>query len=200
MTWNDISFKQYLDILDLYNDKDMSDADRTVEICKILYEINILTLPLTDYGKYINGLNFLNQKPPKLPLLDEYTVNGTTYVVTNDVANLTVAQYMDCDALIKKSKDIENYPQIMACFMVPKGKKYGEGYLSKAVAEDMEDLPVTAVLALAAFFLNYYRRFIKISLIYLRRKLRKLPKTERKKVMEEMNQMRQIADGLSSLL
>ena len=199
MNWTDVSWNQYLEILEIFEDKDLGESDRVIELCKVLYGINILQLPMTEYNKYIGGLKFLNTQPPKLPLMEEYTVNDTVYTVTTDVANLTVAQYFDVDAYIKQSKDVDNYVKIMSVFFIPKGKKYNEGYKTADVIEDMGELPVPVVLSLSAFFLKFWRTYIKISQRFLWLKTRKMPKPMRKKLREELKKMEQTMDSVYSV-
>lgn len=200
MNWNDISLRQYLDITDVYEDTTLDDADKLVKLCWIVYDIDILQVPITEYHKYVEGLNFIGKKIPKSPLVDEYTVNGHTYVMTDDVSKMNVAQYMDIDLIIKKDTSISNYPELLSAFMIPKGHKYGEGYQREKIIGDMEDLPITHVVAIAAFFLRCWKRYIRLSLIFLYLRMRKLPKAERKKIRQEMKTMEKITLSLCSRL
>lgn len=196
LTWDNVSFRQYLDILEIWNDPEIDEADRAVEVCDILFGVNILTMPMAEASKYINALKILNVKIPDNQPLDSITVNGIQYEVTTDVANLTVAQFFDFDAAIRNGgKELENYPQIMACFIKPVGTVYGEGYDTQRVAEDVLDMPVTVVSSMAAFFLGWYRRYIKISLLFLRLKTMKMPKTARKRMKEEIKRMEAALNG-----
>lgn len=197
--WNNVSWNQYLEILEIFEDKDLGESDRVIELCKVLYGVNILRLPMTEYNRYISGLKFLNTQPPKLPLMGEYTVNGTVYTVTTDVANLTVAQYFDVDAYIKQSKDVDNYAKILSVFFIPFGKRYNEGYKTADVIEDMGELPVPVVLSLSAFFLKFWQTFIKISQRFLWLKTRKMPKETRKKLREELKKMKATMDSVYSV-
>lgn len=196
--WNDISWNQYLEIMDVFEDNDLSEPDRIVELCKIVYEVNILQLPLTDYNRYITGLGFLNTQPPKMPLMKEYTVNGTTYTVTTDISDFTVAQYFDVDTYIKQGQTPDNYPKIMSVFFIPKGKKYNEGYRTADVIEDMGDLPVPVVLSLSGFFLNFWKQYIKVSLLYLKHKARRMKKRDRMKFLEEVKTMENLTSWVFS--
>ena len=59
-----------------------------------------------------------------------------------------------------KSKDIENYPQIMACFMVPKGKKYGEYDIDDVVKELNEYFSIVDAETIMFFFAESYQKLI----------------------------------------
>lgn len=196
LTWDNVSFRQYLDIVDIWNDCEIDEADRAVEVCDILFGVNILTMPMSEASKYINALKILNVKVPDNQPLDTITVNGIHYEVTTDVANFTVAQYFDFDAAIKDGgKELENYPRIMACFLKPKGKQYGEGYDTERVPEDVLDMPVTVVNSMAAFFLNWYKRYIRVSLRFLYLRTMKMPKTARKQMRKELRKMEAALNG-----
>ena len=199
LSWDNVSFRQYLDILEIWKDPEIGEADRAAEVCDILFGVNILKMPIAEASKYTKALKILTVKVPDNQPLDSITVNGIQYEVTTDVANLTVAQFYDFDAAIRNGgKELENYPQIMACFIKPVGTVYGEGYNTQRVAEDVLDMPVTVVSSMAAFFLGWYKRYIKISLLFLRLKMMRMPKTARKRMKEEIKQMETTMNGAFS--
>lgn len=199
LTWDNVSFRQYLDILEIWKDPEIGEADRAAEICDILFGVNILKMPIAAASKYTKALKILTVKVPDNQPLNSITVNGIHYEVITDVVSLTVAQFYDFDAAIRNGgKELDNYPNIMACFIKPVGTVYGEGYDTQRVAEDVLDMPVTVVNSMAAFFLNWYKRYIKISLLFLRLRTMKMPKTVRKQMRKEIRQMETTLNGAFS--
>ena len=198
MTWNDVKFSQYLDILDVFNDTELDEADRTVKLCEILFGVNILNLPVKKYGRYISQLSFTSTKMPKVIVLDHYEINGRRYKIIKDVDDITVAMYFDFTKKKEMGTDIHNYPEIMSCFFVPEGKAYGEGYDLETVKDDIMDMPVTVVNDIANFWSRAFKRFIRLSLASLRLKARKLPKTERKELKAQIKAMERAMDGVYS--
>lgn len=199
ITWNDVTFDQYVDILDVYDDTELDDADRAIKLCGILFGVDIRNMPLSEYGRYVAQLSFLDRKMPKAAVLDHYEINGTRYRLIRDVGDITVAMYFDFNKKKALGSDIRNYPEIMACFFVPEGKEYGEGYDLEAVKDDIRDMPVPVVNEIANFWVSAFKRLIRLSLAFLRLKTMKLPKEERKAVRKKIEEMEIAARGAYSL-
>lgn len=199
MNWYNVTFDQYLEVLDIFNDAELDEADRAVKLCDVLFDVDILKLPMSDYGKYISQLSFLNKKMPKAPVLDHYEVNGRKYRLIRDVGDITVAMYFDYKKKCENGSDIRNYADLMSCFFIPEGKEYGEGYPMSQVRDDIGDIPVPVVSEIAGFWRRTFKRYIKVSLLYFRMNLRKMPKAKRKEMKRELRKLQKTTAGVSSL-
>lgn len=152
MNWNDISFKQYIDIDTIVKDTELTEEERCFALVQAVYGINLLNQPLTEYKKYVNSLTFLKEKMPEMTLNDTYEVNGTVYEFHRDVKDLTVGAFMDYQNYSKGEKNLDTYANILTIFLIPKGCKYNDGYDIVKARRDMLDLPAPVALSMAAFF------------------------------------------------
>ena len=76
MNWTDISIKQYNEIKDLYLDTELSDEDRLILQINILFNVDALKLKTNELHKYINDMEFLGSKIPKMKLKKEYKLGS----------------------------------------------------------------------------------------------------------------------------
>ena len=115
---------------------------------------DVLNLSLTKYNEYVQKTAFLLEKPKldgRIP--NRLNINGMECEITKNVNKLTAAQYIDYQTLTAM-KDQEKYlANILACFIVPKGKKYGDGYeTDDIVAWIGENLSIVDGLNICFFF------------------------------------------------
>ena len=117
---------------------------------------------------------------------------------TKDFRHIITAQYIDYLSFVKDAE--RNVPQILSCFLVPKGCKYNEGYDIVEVQQAIRDcMSVADALALAAFFLRRYVDSIKVSLTFSRRLLRRLKGKEKERLEERLEALKGLTrsgDGL----
>ena len=192
MTWLEISFKQYVDIDTIVKDTELSDEERALALCQAVYGINLLAQPLTEYRKYINSLSFLKDAMPDMTLNDTYEINGTVYEFHRNIKDLTVGQFMDYQNYSKGEKNLDTYANILTIFLIPKGCKYNEGYDLVKARRDMLDLPAPVALSMAAFFLTYWKNYVKVFLKFSMWKVlttKELPKAKKKEMLAQMREM-----------
>lgn len=196
MNWGEITLSQYTDILDIYKDDTLDESDKIIEVCKVLFDVDLLKQPLTEYGKYISQLDFLKTKMPKVYLPDTYEINGTKYRFTKDVGDITVAQYYDFMAISKDGNEVGNYHNLMSCFLIPEGKTYGEGYNIQSVKDDILDLPMPIADAFSDFWQRASKRLMKVFLSYLQLQALKMPRKKRKMIMPKIREIRRMTTGV----
>lgn len=171
---------------------------------------DVLNLSLTKYNEYVQKTAFLLEKPKldgKIP--HKLNINGIECVITKDVNKLTAAQYIDYQTLTAM-KDQEKYlANILACFIVPKGKKYSDGYDTDEIVQWIgENLSILDGLNICFFFRKKYMNSIRLTVTYLeltmKRMSRKAKTPEVKEKMKELNKelttlrrlLQQSGDGL----
>jgi hypothetical protein len=154
-------------------------------------EDDVLALPLDKFKAYIAEMGWMNTPPePSMPR-EDYEINGKPYKLTMNFHKLTTAQYIDFQSYAKS----EDYSQMLSVFLIPKGKKYGEGYDVFEAQQDMKTMPVQEVLGLMGFFIILYRSWSRALLKYSSRILRKAAKREKNpEMMEAIQKMEELAD------
>ena len=154
-------------------------------------EDDVLAMPLDEFKERMKELAWMNVPPEIEQPKEEYTINGKQYVLTMNFHKLTTAQYIDFQSYTKS----EDYSQMLSVFLIPKGKKYGEGYDVFEVQQDLKQMPVGEVLGLMGFFIVLSRSWSAALLKYSSRMLRKAAKREKsKELMETVKKTEELAD------
>lgn len=204
-SYKDLSLKKYLELRNI-DIVDNEPLDIQAEMIAILSDSDVesvLNMPLSEYQKMATQLVFLNETPePMKKIPNEMTVNGKKYRVLKDAREMTAGAYIDYQNYIKDSDNIEhNLPLILSCFVIPKGKKYGEDYDIDDVIHDMEALPIETVMGLSAFFLSRSQTLINSTLTYLDWKVKRMEKKEKKtEIREKMMEARRKIHSLRDLV
>lgn len=161
MTWKDITLQQYEDILQILQDES-DDFIRTSRVVKVVFDINLEEIPITEINGYFKEISDLLNKPiQKNKPKKKYKIGNNTYVL-NKFEDMNLAQFMDYHEL---SKDVDNnINKICAIFLIPEGKKYNTDYSLEDVEQDMWNLPIEDVTGIAFFQVGQLKKLLKNSL------------------------------------
>lgn len=145
----------------------------------------IMSYPLTKYHKLVEKFyndyftDFSHAEPA---IKDKYTAGDMVLVPMLDFTQITVAQMMDFSVL--STDPIENIEKLLAIFLIPKGKKYNDGYDLMGVQKAILKMDFNEVSPLLAFFLRWFngcRNHIQIScLAEVRKQTKKIQKLEKR--------------------
>ena len=195
--YRDLPLGVYRDIIAANDIPD--EVDRQVAVIALLTgrsQRDILNLPIADYTTLAGKAAFLTSPPDKLPrVVDAYRVGGFTLVPSKDLRKVTAAQYIDFQSLAPKGDAA--LPEILSCFLIPAGCKYGDGYDVAEVHAAVLEMSVADVLALSAFFLKRYAGLIRATRISLER-MRKRERNPKRRAMLEAR-MRELTAVTASL-
>lgn len=148
MNWKDLKLKTFKQLEQAIKVEEQEPILKNALVVQALFGINTDNLTISELGKYIKELEFLNQPCPKVLTKTKYTINGNNYNVKLDLSKLTVTQYMDYQELVKT----QDYAKILTVFMIPEGHNYNDGYDIKKVEKDINDMSIIDVLAIYNFF------------------------------------------------
>ena len=191
--WKKITIEIYDKLKALKTDVNTEEEiiEVNVQMLSILCDVDendILNLGLDEFQELIYKSEFLKDIP-KVNLNDEYNINGVVYCVHRNLRTLTTAQYIDFQTLYKdKEVKLKN---LLACFLIPKGKKYGEDYDVLEVADEIyKHMSIVDANSVMFFFTLQYQVLIKVmltsSIKYLKRMMKK-EKNEMKRALIERN-------------
>lgn len=139
----------------------------------------IENLPLSKFLQLGNAIKFLNEKPKRNVHKNEYILNGSAYVLTEDISKLTTAQFLDFQNYQKESPI--DYCKILSCFLTPKGHSYNDGYDINKVFNDMGCMSVPDFIGLF-FFLQIQSASLYLILVdSLKREMKKMKISKEKK-------------------
>ena len=191
---------KWLEILELSKDENVDELEqqvKTIAILTGLTEDEVLDLPIMEYKSLASKTKFLEKEyEGKLQIAKSYGLNGMELIPVKDFNKITTAQYVDYQTF---SKEGDIYlVQTLSTLLVPKGKKYNDGYDMDAVQQAIRDnLSVADVLSLYAFFLTKWVKSIKDSQTYLDKEIKKIPNKEmREKLMKQMQEIRSKINGV----
>lgn len=190
-SWNKMSVSDYCKIQEIAQDKEMEAFDVEVAFISILCGVDeeeILNLPVPEFQRLRGQAQFVANFPEiKAKAPKKIVINGKECTVTTDFKKITTAQYIDFQTYFKLD-DLNHYlPNILACFIIPKGCQYAEGYeISEFVEEIRNNMGIIDALQMVSFFQMAFLILMNNMLLYSEKMMRKAKKTMPKEKIEEM--------------
>lgn len=181
MTWNDITYRQLLDIREAANIED--ENERVFAIMEAVFGEDVLNLPLKDFNEKCKEIEFLQKEIPNDLHVKDIKVNGREYYFDGLLGNITTAQYIDFQNYQKNNDEYKTF----SVFIIPKGHKYNDGYDMDQVFNDILDIPAPVLFSASFFFSRQFGLFIRIFRRYSIKQMKKtgLPK----EVMENLEKV-----------
>lgn len=187
--------------------EDMEEVDRQVSIIAILNymtEDEVLRLPLKEYSALAQQTEFLSKSPEvnkRLP--NKIRINGKEYEVVKDVKYMSAGQYIDYQQYLAGGDINHMLPYILSCFIIPKGKKYGEYDIDTVIEELRNNMSVEEALNISGFFMKRFRTSIEGMLLYLRWKLkwtkwRTKDETAKQKIQTAMTALQSLQNSIKN--
>ncbi len=184
-SYKELPIGKYRKIMDLCRDESLSHFNMQMAVFSVLSDMSedvLLDMPITEFQKIALAATFLEKD---IPEQDGHKVAA--------VSKLTAAQYVDFQMFCKEDGNIA---QLLSCFLIPKGCKYGRGYDIAQVHEALEaELSIYEASVLTAFFLKKCQRSINGILTSSIRDTRTLPKAVRKEVKAKVMEMKVLLSG-----
>ena len=185
--WSDITISDYRKIIDI-NERELdSDLEKSVGYLSVLmskpedelWGLNILELKeLLENTKWLFESEFTFNKHP----FKHLTINGEKYDICVDIMKFSVAQYADFQIYWDKRTDPDYMAKLMTIFVIPKGKKYNEGYDVLELADILEEnISITDFNSICFFFLLDLLNLTKAMALYsvwLTKRKKKDPKLQ----------------------
>ena len=193
-----ITIEKHKQIQKLLKDNNVEDMQAVqAELLAIYADTDVdsvMSYPLTKYHKLVEKFyndyftDFSHAEPA---IKDKYTAGDMVLIPMLDFTQITVAQMMDFSVL--STDPIENIEKLLAIFLIPKGKKYNDGYDLLEVQKAILKMDFNEVSPLLAFFLKWFqgcRQAIQISCLEeVRKQTKKIQKLE-KRIQKKKRKMR----------
>ena len=196
--YKELTINKYLELQEMLSEE-WDELELQVHLIAVLAGMTddeVLALSLEDYQDMVRKTSFLLEKPQtKNQVPNQITINKKKYTICKKIPELSVAQYIDYQNWMNANKNDKYIANILACFVVPDGHKYGDGYNLEEVVKDFGDyLSIQDAINIAFFFFRKYHRLINDMLIYLDWKLKRMKRkakdeTMRTKIAETETQM-----------
>lgn len=177
--------------------------DLNIKLLSILCDVEedeLMNLPLTEFTILVGKTEFLKEMP-KYTVEQYYEIGkGRVFEVQMNLRAMTTAQFIDFQTFVKdKDKNLKN---LLACFMLPKGKKYGEDYDIIEVAEYLyKNMSIATARSVMFFFTLQYQALQKVMLNYSIREVKKqMKKTKNKEAKKNLEMAIQQMTQLKTLI
>ena len=140
MTWNDINIKTFKKINEIIKDDTLTDVEKEISLISIIFNLDeddLYDMDLKTLKTYSDKIAFIEEFNPdygKCPKIER--IGDIEISVDYNLSHFTVAQYIDFMANIQsKEADIA---RLLACILIPKGKKYNTDYDLEAFINQIE--------------------------------------------------------------
>jgi hypothetical protein len=173
-SWDEVTLEMF-DVITSNEENPYEKIQDILEILTGLPKSEIKELPATvlESAEINKKLSFMTKEPRKRMPVEKLTLNGKRYEMSLYPAKWTAAQYLDYNAVLGGGPQ-KKMARLIACFCVPEGKKYGEGYdFDKLVDEIYEHMPVTVAMGYASFFQLQLTSYAKALSAYTEKKKKK---------------------------
>ena len=188
--WNEISVNTFkkLQEVQINQTDELELLDANVRILALLCDVDedvIGDLTKSEFQRLLNQTAFLKEMP-KAKINDKYVVNGNKYNVHLKLQEMSISQYIDFQTFCKEKE--KNIAEIIACFLIPKGKKYGDGYNIGDVVNDIgEYMSIVDAYSIMFFFTLLFQSLTKAMLTYSIRQMKKAKKKLSKEEQEKID-------------
>lgn len=191
--WKQVTLQQFVAMIEIQS----HETDPTAamqKIVELLYRIDPMMMPYTDYLTIVRALNGFFDKPVgamRVTKNGEYILNGTTYVLSINPAAFSTAQYIDFTNYAKNGKI--GYVDMLSAVLIPAGHIYNDGYDMDKAKADIGSMPVDSALGIVNFFSRWSKASIATILRFLtsKRMLKKVDKAKRMEIKKEINRLSQ---------
>lgn len=204
-SWDDITIADIVFMNEVKELQLATEDEKNMMIAARLAGIDykdFLQLGLSEVRRYMDNTDFLFNKPEPKKARKKYVLNNRKYRFIKDASEMTVAQYIDFQAIQADGFD-KRPAEMLAIFVVPEGHEYNDGYDKEQQIEDLMSMSITDALGVCNFFtkrfstsINYILTALKIRMWWMRRTAKK----EEKEMMEAIAiQMRTYLDQLKDI-
>lgn len=153
--WENITVRQYLEMLDIEQNKNLDDFEKQVKLLCVIDGKKETDYDNVKYKDFLERLKIVTDQTRKIPVLKSsnyISVNGNRYKFIHELNEITAGQFIDFNHF---SKDIMNYNKTCSVFFLGmKGDRvcaYGEIPQEK-IAEDLLDAKFVEVHGCMVFF------------------------------------------------
>ena len=207
-SWRDVTIDEYFNLVDRLSDEGLTEYEREVILVSFVMgvaEDKVWDMTIGEFKA--NQLNTAFMKEFNVARdcnFKTIQLAGEKYDVCTDLHNFTVAQYIDFQTFYAQRKDNANIlTSLLACFIIPRGHSYAEGYDINKLKETMiNGLDILTAEELLFFFLKRYLLLMRATANYFNWAIRRLkrkgmPVEELEARWEEVKKA--TLDGLRSL-
>jgi len=156
--WNSLPVGKYEKIKEIIRtEQENTDIEVLAVLCECGVD-DILNMPVSEVMRLKREAAYLNT-PLNIKERLKYetiVIDGIKYKVHTNFKDITTAQYLDFQTFYKEFE--KNYCNILACFIIPEGHIYNDGYDALETAEVFREKMPVEVAENACFFFAWRSR------------------------------------------
>ena len=212
-SWRDVTINEYFDLLEAMKDglEDYEKEVKMISFANCMDESEVWNLDIETFKRLSRESRWMSEFEIRPDVkFRTIKIGETKCDVKVNMQEFTVAQYIDFQTFWPRRKEMDKYMgNILACFIVPHGMKYADGYDIQNLAESIRDsVDIMTANEIILFFLRSSLDSTKAMLTYLRlmteRCSRKTKDPEKKEKLEKAAEeiralQKSILDGFRSL-
>lgn len=176
MNWEDINLKTFKELIALYK----SNATN-LELISLLANKPAEDLSLEELKDWINEIKFLEEPYKPKEIKSEYNIQNKIYKPVVSLKNIKAGQFIDFQTFIKDPE--KNIANIAACFLLEKGKTYGDNDPLEEAEFFDKYLKITTYKDIFNFFTIAWRSYTKAIQASLEKEMKKTLKKEKNPTM-----------------
>ena len=176
MNWEDINLKTFKELIALYK----SNATN-LELISLLSGKPAEDLSLEELKDWINEIKFLEEPYKPKEIKSEYNIQNKIYKPVVSLKNIKAGQFIDFQTFIKDPE--KNIANIAACFLLEKGKTYGDNDPLEEAEFFDKYLKITDYKDIFNFFTVAWKSYTKAIQASLEKEMKKTLKKEKNPIM-----------------
>jgi hypothetical protein len=165
-SWEEVTLKQfteYLQKLEELKKENEDELDKSKLVFESITSFSNLTkedlaqYPIDVVERIIEKMDFLTKPLPDYEAKNKITVNDEEYQI-NFFEKLKLQEYLDANQVLEKDK--YNYALLLTILCRKNGEVYNDDFIANTLEDRQkmfEGLPVSKVMPLVNFFLNYLK-------------------------------------------
>ena len=161
-SWRDVTINEYIELKEKLSDDSLKEYE--IEVIKISFssgipENEIWNLSMDDFRSLQIERLWMDEFPlSREAKFKNISISEERFNIETDIRKLTVAQYIDFQTFYPKLKNDDRYiGNVLACFIIPYGKKYADEYdVEKLVNNINDNLDILTANEILFFFLKQY--------------------------------------------
>ena len=176
MNWEDINLKTFKELIALYK----SNATN-LELISLLSGKPAEDLSLEELKDWINEIKFLEEPYKPKEIKSEYNIQNKIYKPVVSLKNIKAGQFIDFQTFIKDPE--KNIANIAACFLLEKGKTYGDNDPLEEAEFFDKYLKITDYKDIFNFFTVAWKSYTNSIQASLEKEMKKTLKKEKNPIM-----------------
>lgn len=165
-SWRDVTINEYFDLVDMI-DEEQEDYSKEVKTIAFVYNMDedeVWNLSVPEFHRLQAGKAWMGKFEINTnAVFKSIKIGDMKCEINVSLMDFTVAQYIDFQTFWPHRDEMGKYiGNILACFIIPKGMKYNEGYDIQKLAETIrENVDIMTANEIIFFFSKLIAQFNK---------------------------------------